>query len=577
MEKKFYYEGREFYINGKPIKLYSGAIHYFRVPKEYWYDRLLKLKECGFNCVETYMAWNLHEPEEGQFDFSGNLDMGEFLDMAQDLGLYAIVRPGPYICAEWEAGGFPYWLLNYENLKIRTNNQLYFNKVEKYITQVMKYIKPRLIENGGNVLMVQIENEYGSFGNDNEYMAKNAELYQRHIPESILFTSDGAYESCLKGGTLPNVLATGNFGSDVETHMGNLERYRPNQPYMCMEFWCGWFDYWGGEHHERSAADKANCVKAFLEKGYSFNIYMFHGGTNFGFMNGANSMDDGSFQPTTTSYDYDALLSEAGDRTESYYEVREMMSQYVENMPPLTAKESVKQAYGKVEFTACALLTDQLGNIAKMYSSETPMNFEACNQAYGYMYYETELGHADHLFLSNLRDRAVVMQDGKIVETFFRHEGTVFSFEASSGKLGVLVENMGRINYCSRMFDKKGLGTLAGAKGAIKGWKNYSLPMNNLEKLVYSEIPSALPNMPAFYKSVFTIDTPNDTFLKLSNFGNGFATINGFNLGRYYKMGPTKTLYVPATLLKNGKNELVVFASDGVEGLSAEFVDTPIL
>ena len=274
--KKFTYFGKSFYLDGKPFIIRSGAIHYFRVPSIYWRDRLQKLKECGFNCVETYVAWNLHEKKEGEFDFSDELDLGMFIDTAQELGLYAIVRPGPYICAEWEFGGLPTWLLRDPELRIRCNNARYLKKLYRYLEKVFHVLSPRLIENGGNVLMTQVENEYGGYGRDKNYLLALYEFYKAKLPNCIFFTSDSIDDiDDFEAGAIDGCLSFVNFGSDTLRRMKKLEELRPNQPLMCMEFWSGWFDHWGGEHHVRSAADISKAILPFLENDYNFNMYNF--------------------------------------------------------------------------------------------------------------------------------------------------------------------------------------------------------------------------------------------------------------------------------------------------------------
>ena len=583
--QKFFYEKNSFYLNGEEITIRSGAIHYFRLPKEYWRDRLLKLKECGFNCVETYVAWNLHEPEEGEFHFEDGLDLGAFIDMAQDMGLLVIVRPGPFICAEWESGGFPYWLHRYPNLKIRSCEPTYLEKAKKYLLKVFEIVKPRLIENGGNIVMLQVENEFGSYGKGEEYLQTLVAWHKQYLPECVLFTSDGAWKPFLLNGSIDGILACGNYGSDVDGNMATLKELFPNQPYCCAEFWCGWFDHWGDIHHMRDAGEIAACVESFLKGKYSFNFYMFFGGTNFGFMNGANLIsgaeypNNGEYQPTVTSYDYGALLTEAGDRTPAYYKTRELIEKYVGDVPPLTAKESEKRAYGKVIFQGYASLMDNLDTIGKIYYSRQPLSMEACEQAYGYLYYEAEIVEEGSLVFDVYRDRIIITRDNKKVDTYMRYgdKKAITPVFAKGSKVGILLENMGRINYGVHMFDSKRIEL--GIDGAKTGeWKNVSLPMTDLSTLRFTNIPAKLNENAGFYKGTFAVDEPCDTFLRLDGFSKGFAMINGFNLGRYWtEAGPTKTLYVPATILKKGENQLIVFDSDGANSLDATFVDQPCL
>ena len=585
----FTYQGERFLLDGEPFQVRSGAIHYFRIPRYYWRDRLLKLKECGLNTVETYVAWNLHEKQEGTFDFSGELDFGAFLDIAAELGLKAIVRPGPYICAEWEGGGLPSWLLRYPNLKIRTSETTYWEKASKYLAKVCEILKPRVCGNGGNVIMLQAENEYGSFGNDKAYIRRILDLYQEKGMDCLYFTCDACIKWLMDGTALDDCIITVNFGSSPITHYRTFSNYRhKGQPYMCSEFWCGWFDYWHGQHNTRSAESVAENIEPFLENQWNFNYYMFCGGTNFGFMNGANCNDGVHYTATTTSYDYNAVLSESGDRTERYYSLRNLCIKHGIDVPEMTAQESEKRAYGAVTFTGYADLTSNLANIGTQTHSPTPLTMEECGQNYGYILYSSTLEDGIEngtLHLENLGDRSVIYIDGEkraVYERGIEYENLVFSTK-DSAKLEVLVENTGRINFGMFQFDKKGMTGVSVSvadfgRRNVFGWEITSLPMENLNALAYADIPKTLSNRPAFYKGKFQVDKKADTFLRLDGFGKGFVLINGFNIGRYYTLaGPQKTLYVPINLLKEGENEIVVFDSDGANSLQVEFVDTPSL
>ena len=581
--------GKQFLLNGEPFQIISGAMHYFRVPSCYWEDRLLKLKECGFNTVETYIAWNVHEENEGVFDFSGEKDFGKFLDIANRLGLKAIVRPGPYICAEWEMGGFPAWLLRYPDIRLRCDNQRYLEKLEKYIEAVARVIRPRLIENGGNILMLQIENEYGSFGNDKVYLRKLKDIYLKNNLNALFFTADGASPFFLEAGRIEDCLPTFTFGSKTQERMTTLKTIIGDKPAMCSEFWDGWFDHWYEEHHVRGVESICEEFEPFLKNGDNVNFYMFHGGTNFGFMNGANffvkdggRFCDGEYQPVVTSYDYNALLYEAGDRTPAYYAVRELISKYTGVCHDLTAKESEKRAYGKVVFQKQADLFDNLDNIGAKFYSTVPLSMEACGQNYGYILYNTTLPkNTDSEFrIVELADRANVFIDKAPFAVFERsrpHELIKAKTGDKESRLSLLVENMGRINYGSYVMDQKGIDGVKLWEIQLFHWEMVSLPMNNLERLSYEE-KQTVSGLPTFYKGVFFVDEIADTFIKPEGFSKGFVVINGFNVGRYYnEAGPQKTLYVPKSCLKIGENEIIVFDSDGAKSLTAEFVSVPEL
>lgn len=306
----FTVQGDQFLYEGTPLTLVSGAIHYFRVIPEYWKDRLSKLKACGFNTVETYVAWNIHEPQEGKFCFTGMADIVTFIETAAELGLHVIVRPSPYICAEWEFGGMPAWLLAEDGMRLRCYDEVFLSKIDSYYDVLLPKLKPLLCTNGGPIIAMQIENEYGSYGNDLKYLEHIQESMISRGMDILLFTSDGPEDFMLQGGMVPGVLETVNFGSRTEEAFNSLKQVQPDKPLMCMEYWNGWFDHWNKPHHTRDAQDAVHVFEDMLKAGGSVNFYMFHGGTNFGFYNGANN--HGIYEPTVTSYDYDSPLTEWG-------------------------------------------------------------------------------------------------------------------------------------------------------------------------------------------------------------------------------------------------------------------------
>ncbi|MBQ8210118.1 MAG: beta-galactosidase [Clostridia bacterium] len=580
----FTYKDDKFYLDDEEYTIISGAMHYFRIPREYWYDRLLKLKECGFNTVETYTCWNLHEPKEGVFDFSGMLDLGAYIDIAKDLGLNVILRPGPYICAEWEFGGLPAWLLTYRDMHIRCNDESFISKVDRYYKELLKIAVPRLCTNGGNIIMMQIENEYGSYGNDHEYMQKIADIYIENGVDCQLYTSDGATYFMLGGGTLPQYPCVANFGSKPKENFKVLDDFRPNQPRMCGEYWCGWFDHWYGEHHTRNAKELAGLFKDMLDAGASLNFYMFHGGTNFGFMNGANYYD--KYEPTITSYDYNALLSEAGDLTPAYHEVRKVIEKWSgKKLPELTVKNSEKKAYEKVELTEKCDIFTAAKLLAKPVHSAAPKFMEDLGQNYGFVLYSTELeGPREdwELNFDAVHDRAVVFVNGKYkgyVERT-RHKDTIRIplKKGEKAKLDILCENMGRVNYGNKIMDRKGLSGIRFGLQYHFGWDMYSLPMTDLSALEY-EPNTGRTKVASFLKGNLNIEgKPCDTFIKLDGFHKGIVVVNGFNLGRYYNdAGPQKTLYVPAPMLKEGDNEVIVFETDKTSRGYVTFTDKPKL
>ncbi|MCH1624157.1 glycoside hydrolase family 35 protein [Ferdinandcohnia quinoae] len=574
-------QGKDLYLNGEPIQLISGAIHYFRIVPEYWEDRLLKLKACGFNTVETYIPWNLHEPHEGKFHFSGIADVERFIQIAEQVGLHVIIRPSPYICAEWEFGGLPAWLLADRNMRVRTAYKPYLEKVDAYFDVLMEKLKPLLISNGGPIVAMQIENEYGSFGNDKEYLTYLKDGMIARGMDVLLFTSDGPTDSMLQGGMLPGILATVNFGSRPKQSFEKLYEYRPNTPKICMEYWNGWFDHWGEEHHQRDPHEAANTFAEMLEDGASVNFYMFHGGTNFGFYNGANFDED--YAPTVTSYDYDCPLSESGDLTPKFYAVREAISRHI----PLGEMELPvpipKRGYGQVRMTKVASLFNSLEQISTPERRVHPETMEAMGQNYGFILYRTFIkGPIDEhpLTIQDVRDRALVFINGDYKGTIDRWKNNTISFNVPRDgvQLDILVENMGRINYGPKLRDYKGITEgVRLERQFLFDWTIFPLPLEDLSRLSFEDIEGNSCVGPAFYKGEFEVDEVADTFIELPNWTKGVVYINGFNLGRYWEVGPQETLYVPGPLLKKGKNEIVVFELHANKEPVISFIDTPKL
>lgn len=575
----FRIQGKEFLLNGEPIKLISGAVHYFRNMKCTWRDIFKKMKSMGLNCVETYCAWNMHEKKMDEFDFSDNLDISEFIKIAGEEGLLAIVRPGPYICAEWEFGGLPWWLQTLEDMEIRCQNKTYMERFEKYLSKMFDEIRPHLITNGGNIIMLQCENEYGYYGDDKEYLKKLYEIYRKYGIDVPLFTSDGTGEDDLRDGTIEGCLPTLNFGSRVEENFRAHDKLFPDSPKMCMEMWNGWFDAWGDDHHHTtSAEDYAGVVDNMLTRG-SLNMYMLIGGTNFGFTSGANHYD--KFAPDVTSYDYDAPLTECGDITPKYMALREVIKKHTGKEPPAIPENRKKKAYGRVMLKDEASLFDNLDNLSTKQFSNVPKCMEAYGQGYGYIAYVSKLNrdyHDTDLIFDGLGDRAQVYVNRTLQGiVYVNDERQSVKINAKGGDtLTILVENMGRANFGPKMMRKKGIaGRLLLGRRIHFNWDVYTLPMDNLEALDFSKKPSA-PSR--FYKGNFTVDVIEDTFLYLDNFTKGFVVINGFNLGRYWEIGPQKSLYVPASILNEGENEIIVFESDGIKGEAVvEFKDHPTL
>lgn len=582
--KKITIEGNEFMRDGQPFKIASGAMHYFRVPREYWRDRLLKIKACGFNTVETYVAWNMHEKQEGVFDFSGNLDLGAYLDLIDELGMYAIVRPGPYICSEWEFGGFPWWLLKYDNMSLRCMDETYLEKVDRFLDAVVPIIAVRQTNCGGNVIMVQVENEYGSYGNDSVYIRYLADGLRNRGISSILFTSDGDADFMLSGGTVPEIFATCNFGSRASNAFKNLRKFQKTGPLMCAEYWNGWFDHWTEKHHSRNPQDAAKCLDEIFENDACVSVYMAHGGTNFGFWNGANCTDD-EYQPTVNSYDDDAPINEYGFMTEKYFAMKEVLAKHGFVNDGIEVSQPEPVAYGEVTLTEKADFLDNLEVLSSGVDVIQPVPMEKLNQGYGYIAYKAFVkGPKEKADLNmTVHDRAYVFVDDRFEGIVYRNDKkpkVSFSVPAGGCEIKILVENMGRTNYGQHLWDQKGIiGGVRLGQQFISHWKAYTLPLDNLEKLVY-ETPKKLKyeKRPVFLKGELNIaEAPKDTFILLDGFKKGVVWINGFCLSRYWCEGPQHTCYIPAPILKQGKNEIIVLETEGYKKPVVEFVDVPNL
>ena len=561
------YDSERFYKNGKPHVIRSGAMHYFRIPREYWHDRLEKLYQCGFNTVETYVCWNAHEKKEGVFDFSGMLDLGAYIDEAKKTGLDVIIRPGPYICAEWEFGGLPSWLNSVPGLKLRCDNPQYLGKVRTFFEKLFEILSPRMAERGGNIIMLQVENEYGSYGNDKEYTGKLRDMVIELGATCLLTTSDGPSAWHLAGGSVEGTLTTVNFGSNPEGNFAILKEFRNDVPLMCSEFWCGWFDHWGDKHHSRDAGDVADCYDRILSMGGSVNFYMFHGGTNFGFFNGAN--DEGAdYQPTLTSYDYFAPLTESGDLTECYYRLREVNEKHFGPLQPLTVTDTPKKAYGSFKPAKAGTLFGSVDKLCDPICSKVPPSVDEIGQDFGYTLYRTEITgpcEGQTLFLDGMRDRALVYLNGRfagLIECGYKADEVKITLgHGEKMKIDVLVENMGRVNYGPKLGDSKGIGVPRISLQHLFGWKTYPLT----EELLCM-LDTDCGGFPALYRGTLEITGKVcDTFIYPEGFRHGFIRINGFNIGRYYTdRGPQKTLYVPAPILKSGENVIEVFETDGI-------------
>ena len=573
----FAVQGSQFVLDGKPFQVISGEMHYQRIPREYWRERFRMAKAMGLNTVTTYVFWNVHEPRPGVYDFSGINDVAEFLREAQQEGLWVILRPGPYVCAEWEFGGYPAWLLKDHSLEVRSRDPKFSDSARQWIKRLGEEVAPLQIGNGGPILLVQVENEYGSFGNDHAYMEEiHNMLVDAGFTKSVLYTADGAEE--VLAGSLPELPVGINFGGsdDAPHEFEILKKVRPNGPFFNSEFWDGWFDHWGSKHAGSNAAKEAANLEWMLKQGYSVSLYMFHGGTSFGWMNGANS-EKGDYEPDVTSYDYDAALSESGRPTKKYWAFREVIANTTGVTPPRVPTVAATQEIPEFRMEEAVSLWDVLPAPLK---SEQIESMEDLDQAYGYILYRTQLKTKadDELVLDELHDYAQVYLDGKLAATLDRRLGqNKMALRAGAGlRLDILVENTGRINFSGALRgERKGITkqvTLAGRP--LLGWEIYPLPMTDVAKLPFKK---AQCEGACFYRGTLQADRQLDTFLDTSSFTKGQVWLNGRAIGRVWNIGPQKTLYVPGPWLKQGENEAVVFDLQSSPGPMLRGLQAPIL
>lgn len=567
----------DFLLDGKPFRILSGALHYFRVHPEAWADRIEKARLMGLNTIETYVPWNAHSPQPGVFDTTGMLDLERFLREVAAAGLYAIVRPGPYICAEWDNGGLPAWLFRTPEIGIRRYEKQFMAAVQEYLDNVLRIVRPLQVDQGGPVLLVQVENEYGAFGDDKTYLKSVAEIIRNAGITVPLVTVDQPVDAMLAAGGLDDVLRTGSFGSRAEERLATLRKHQPTGPLMCMEFWDGWFDHWGGPHHTTGVAEAAAELDALLAAGASVNIYMVHGGTNFGLTSGAN--DKGVYRPTITSYDYDAPLDEAGNPTAKFHAFREVISRYAPVPDVVPASGPAAPETSAALGSPVRLLADPSRWGSWSEHSAMPTLDELDRRL---VLFRTEIA-ADGPVLfgvDEVRDRASVFLDGDPVGVLDREQHDRALMLPRGGRLEIVVEDQGRVNYGPRIGEPKGLiGPVRAGSTELTDWSALVIDLDGVPRLWDSVglAPDAPGAGPAAWRASFDVDQPVDHFLSTLAWGKGLAWINGFCLGRYWRRGPQETLYVPGPVLRPGRNELVVLELDVMADPVAHFVAGPSL
>jgi beta-galactosidase len=576
----FMVQGDHFALDGKPFQVISGEMHYPRIPRAYWRPRLRMAKAMGLNTITTYVFWNEHEPQPGVYDFSSNNDVAEFVREAQQEGLYVILRPGPYICAEWEWGGYPSWLLKDHSIVVRSSDPKFMRAATLWIDRLGQELAPLQIGNGGPIILTQVENEYGSYGEDHAYMEQmHQALIHAGFTKSQLYTADGPEE--VPDGSLPELPVGINFGGEgagsAQEAFAALKKLRPDGPFFNSEYWAGWFDHWGAKHEHTSTKDQAANLDWILRQGYSVSIYMFHGGTSFGWMNGAN-IDGGVYEPDVTSYDYDAALDESGRPTAKYYAFRNVIAKATGVTPSLVPEVAPPINVPSVTMVQSASLWK---NLPSAIHSEQVLSMEDVNQAYGYILYRTHLKSAvaGDLVLDQLHSYAQVYLDGKLVGTLERRlkqDRLVLPTVKQDSQLDILVENTGRVNFGSAIGrERAGITKQVTLNGTpILGWEIFSLPMTTVDKFHYSAKPC---EGACFYRGYFKLTKVGDMFLDTSEFTKGELWLDGRTLGRIWNIGPQKTLYAPAPWLTKGRNEIVVFDLKGRSGAVVRGLEKPVL
>lgn len=591
-KQTFEIKNGQFLDKGKPVQIHSGEMHYARIPKPYWRHRLQMLKAMGLNTVATYVFWNYHNTAPGVWDFtSENRNLAEFVKLAKEEGLYVILRPGPYACAEWEFGGYPWWLQKNKDLVIRTNNKPFLDSCKVYINKLAEQVSSLQVSKGGPIIMVQVENEFGSYVSQRQDIPiEQHRAYNQAIQQMLtgagftgpFFTSDGSW--LFEGGAISGILPTANGEGNIDNLKKAVDKYHDGKgPYMVAEFYPGWLDHWAEPFVRIGAEDIVKQTEKYLQNGVHFNFYMAHGGTNFGFTSGANYNEEHDIQPDITSYDYDAPVSEPGWATPKYMALRELMKKYVKYSIPAIPAQIPVITIPDIPLSRAVELADLKKDI-KPVSGDSPLTFEALNQGYGYVLYSKRFTQplSGTLHLKGLRDYALVYVNGKKVGELNRIDKK-YDLPVSipfNGMLEILVENLGRINYGAEIPNNtKGIisPVLINDFEITGNWQMYSMPLTSVPDL-QKYTPKNTTGKPVFYTGIFNLDKTGDTFLDMSSWGKGIVFINGHHLGRYWNAGPQQTLYVPGCWLTKGKNEVVIFEQQNdVAQTVLKTVEKPVL
>ena len=583
-----------FLLNGEPFVVKAAELHYPRIPKEYWEHRIEMCKALGMNTICLYTFWNAHEPNPDQFDFTGNNDLAEFIRLCRKHDMKVILRPGPYVCAEWEMGGLPWWLLKKKDIRLRENDPYFLERVDKFQKAVADQVKGLTIAEGGPIIMVQVENEYGSYGKDKEYVGNIRDMLRKNFgKEMTLFQCD--WSSNFLNNGLDDMIWTLNFGTgaNIDQQFAPLKKVRPNSPLMCSEFWSGWFDKWGGNHETRDAKDMIDGLTEMLDKGISFSLYMTHGGTNWGHWAGANSP---GFAPDVTSYDYDAPINENGVATPKYHALRAALAKYADGKLPAVPKAIPTVSVAPFRFTEVAPI---FSNLPEPKKDKKIRTMEEYDQGFGSIIYSTtlpSLAKGSVLTVNDAHDFAQVYVDGKYIGKLDRRLGEkkLALPEVKKGaRLDILVEAMGRINFGRAIKDFKGITdnvTVTERRDGrdfvcdLNDWEVYNLPdveefYKNMKFVPLKDAPEGFNGrmVNGVYRAKFNVKKPGDTFFDFSTWGKGLVYVNGHPLGRLWEIGPQQTLYCPGVWLKKGENEIMVFDVVGPREAKSAGLNKPIL
>ena len=573
---------KTFLLDGKPFLIKAAEMHYTRIPAEYWEHRIQMCKALGMNTICIYAFWNIHEQKEGEFDFKGQNDIAAFCRLAQKHGMYIMLRPGPYVCSEWEMGGLPWWLLKKKDIKLRTNDAYFLERTKLFMNEIGKELADLQVSRGGNIIMVQVENEYGAYATDKEYIANIRDIVKgAGFTDVPLFQCD--WSSTFQRNGLDDLVWTINFGTgaNIDAQFKKLQEARPNAPLMCSEFWSGWFDHWGRKHETRDAETMVSGIKDMLDRHISFSLYMTHGGTTFGHWGGANSP---AYSAMCSSY---APISEAGWATPKYYKLREMMMQYADSAQVIP---DVPAAYPVIEIPEFELkeVAPLFDNLPEPKLSEDIKPMEQFDQGWGTILYRTSLPEVKEgttLLIDEVHDWAQVYADGKLLGRLDRRRGQnslVLPSLQKGTRLDILVEAMGRVNFDVAIHDRKGITNKVELltetdKKELKNWEVYSFPVDYdfAESKKYAEGEKL--DAPAYYRATFELDRVGDVFLDMQTWGKGMVWVNGKAMGRFWKIGPQQTLFMPGCWLKKGKNEIIVLDLLGPEKATVSGLKRPIL